>query len=166
LSTEVPQQLALRDAIKRSVARDLSEQMAHYHQAIAEQLGLSMADHKALDLVCAAGSLTAGQLAELTNLTTGGVTGLVDRLEQAGLVRRERDPHDRRRVIVRPSSDVPGLTAIFNSLAHALGEVCAHYTDQELKTTLDFVTRFIGVLQAETAKLEQRIQSDEGRRAG
>jgi DNA-binding MarR family transcriptional regulator len=162
LSNVLPQQPALQDAIKRSVARDLSEQMAHYHQAIAEQLGLSMADHKALDLVCAAGPLTAGQLAELTNLTTGGVTGLVDRLEQAGLVRRERDPHDRRRVIVQPSSDMPGLTAIFNSLIRALGEVCAHYTDQELRTILDFVLRFIAVLQAETAKLEQRIQSDEG----
>ena len=98
--------------------------------------------------------MTAGQLAELTNLTTGAVTGLVDRLEQAGVVRRERDPQDRRRVIIQPSSDVLSLTAIFESLMRALGEVCSEYTNQELTTILDFMERIVAVLQAETSNLQ------------
>lgn len=59
------------------------------------------------DLVCMCllqlnGSVTPGWLAEMTGLTTGAVTGMIDRLERAGYVRREPDPEDRRRVIVRP----------------------------------------------------------------
>jgi DNA-binding MarR family transcriptional regulator len=154
LSSELPQLDTLQKAIMHKVGHGLSEQMAQYHGAIAERLGLSRADHKALDLVCTAGPMTAGQLAELTNLTTGAVTGLVDRLEQAGVVRRERDPQDRRRVIIQPSSAVLSLTAIFESLTHALGEVCSEYTDQELTTILDFIERTVVVLQAETSKLQ------------
>jgi DNA-binding MarR family transcriptional regulator len=155
LSSELTQQDALQKAIIYKVGRDLSEQMARYHGAIAERLGLSMADHKVLDLVCTAGPITAGQLAELTTLTTGAVTGLVDRLEHAGVVRRERDPQDRRRVIIQPSSDVLSLTANFESLTRALGKVCSEYTSQELTTILDFMERTVAVLQAETSELQK-----------
>ncbi len=141
--------------ITRIVVRDLNEQMAHYHEAIAERLGLTLADHKAFDLVCKAGPLTAGQLAQLTNLTSGAVTGLVDRLEQAGVVRRERDPHDRRRVIIQPSPNVQSITAILGSLSGALMEVCSRYTEQELTTLFDFTQRIVAILHAETAKLHQ-----------
>jgi DNA-binding MarR family transcriptional regulator len=154
LSSERTQQDSLQKVLIDKVARDLSEQMAHYHGAIAEGLGLSVADHKALDLVCTAGSMTAGQLAELTSLTSGAVTGLVDRLEHAGVVRRERDPQDRRRVIIQPSSNVRSLTAIFQSLTRALGEVCSEYTQEELTTILEFVERTVAVLQTETSKLQ------------
>jgi DNA-binding MarR family transcriptional regulator len=65
-------------------------------QAIASRLGLSPTDLETLDLLHAHGPLTAGSLAELTGLTTGAITGMVDRLERAGLVRRERDPDDGR----------------------------------------------------------------------
>jgi len=155
LSSALTQPNVLQKTIVYKIGRDLSEQMARYHGAIAERLGLSVADHKALDLVCTAGPMTAGQLAELTNLTTGAVTGLVDRLEQAGVVRRERDPQDRRRVIIQSSSDVLSLMAIFESLTRALGEVCSEYTDQELTTILDFVERTVAILQAQTSKLQK-----------
>lgn len=141
--------------ITRIVVRDLNEQMAQYHEVIAERLGLTLADHKAFDLVCKAGSLTAGQLAQLTNLTSGAVTGLVDRLEHAGVVRRDRDPHDRRRVIIQPSTNVQTLTAILDSLSGALLKVCSRYTEQELTTLLDFTQRIVAILHAETAKLQQ-----------
>jgi DNA-binding MarR family transcriptional regulator len=145
----------LRKEIVRTVERDLNEQMAHYHAAIAAWVGLTMADHKVFDLICATGPLTAGQLAKLTNLTTGGVTGLVDRLEHAGFVRRERDPQDRRRVIIQPSPNVQSLATILRSLSAALAEVSSRYTDQELTTILDFSERIVAVFQAETAKLRR-----------
>ena len=128
--------------------------MAHYHEAIAAWMGLTMADHKAFDLICTTGPLTAGQLAKLTNPTTGGVTGLVDRLEQAGFVHRERDPQDRRRAIIQPSPNVQSLATIFSALSDALAEVCSRYTSQELATILDFTKRLVAVLRAETARLQ------------
>ena len=146
---------SLQEEIMRRVKHDLNEQMAHYHEAIAERLGLTTADHKVFDLICKAGPLTAGQLAQLTNLTTGAVTGLVDRLEEAGVVRRERDPHDRRKVIIQPSTNVQSLAAIMDSFSDALAEVCARYSDQELRTILDFTQQLVALLQVETAKLQQ-----------
>jgi len=159
LSREQTQRDVLAETIERTVGHDLSEQMAHYHQAIAGRLGLNMSDHKALDMVCTEGSLTAGQLAERTNLTSGAVTGLVDRLEQAGFVRRERDPHDRRRVIVQPSSAVQSLTMISDSLGQALAEICVRYTEQELATIVDFMATLTTVLEAETASLEATMKT-------
>jgi DNA-binding MarR family transcriptional regulator len=153
LSRDFSQRDGLQNAILHTVGHNLSEQMAHYHEAIAGRLGLTVADHKVFDLVCGSGSLTAGQLAEVTNLTSGAVTGLVDRLEKAGVVQRQRDPEDRRRVIIQPNPDVPALTAISDSLALALTELCSQYSDQELAVIADFTERLVAALQSETAKL-------------
>ena len=66
----------------------------------AERLGLSLTDLRCLDLVQASGGMTAGELARGSGLTTGAVTAVIDRLEQAGFVRRLRDDSDRRKVNV------------------------------------------------------------------
>src|SRR4051794_18836923 len=75
-----------------------------FNQALAEQLGLNATDLQCLnllDLLGAAGAMTAGQLTEIAGISTGAMTRLIDRLEAVGYVRRERPPEDRRRVIVR-----------------------------------------------------------------
>ena len=147
---------ALLGAIGREVGRELSARVVLFHQSIAERLGLNATDHKALDLLSRAGPITAGQLAELTGLTTGAVTGIIDRLEAGGFVRRERDPQDRRRVIIQPIlHDTPLILPVFESLGQAMAEVCARYSDQELAAILDFTVQTGAVLQAETAKLQQ-----------
>lgn len=84
------------------LGRELSARTLMFHAAIAERVGLSATEHKALDLLSRSGSLTAGQLAEVTGLTTGAITGLIDRLEKVGFVRRERDSSDRRKVVIHP----------------------------------------------------------------
>lgn len=58
-----------------------------------------------MDLVCMCllqlhGPATAGWLAEMTGLSTGAITGVVNRLERSGYAVREQDPQDRRKVIV------------------------------------------------------------------
>ena len=68
----------------------------------ADALSLAPTDLVCMCLLQLNGSATAGWLAEQTGLTTGAVTGMIDRLERAGYVRREPDPKDRRRVIVQP----------------------------------------------------------------
>jgi DNA-binding MarR family transcriptional regulator len=102
-------------------------------QAVASRLGLSPADLETLDLLSTNGPLTAGRLAELTGLTTGAITGVVDRLEEAGLVRRERDAEDRRRVIVHLVPDRP--------LARAMAELNGRYTAEQLALMLDYTRR-------------------------
>jgi DNA-binding MarR family transcriptional regulator len=71
-----------------------------FRYAIAERLGLNVSDLECLDFLADVGSATAGQVAERTNLTTGAVTSMLRRLQQAGYVTAERDPADRRRVVV------------------------------------------------------------------
>jgi MarR family transcriptional regulator, organic hydroperoxide resistance regulator len=71
-----------------------------FRYAIADRLGLTVSDLECLDFLADVGSVTAGQVAERTNLTTGAVTSMLRRLQQAGWVTADRDPADRRRVIV------------------------------------------------------------------
>src|SRR5918992_3065986 len=80
--------------------RRASAQGVLHGQAVAGRLGINHSDRETLDLWQWAGAVTAGRLAELTGLTTGAVTRMIDRLERDDYVRREPDPADRRRVIV------------------------------------------------------------------
>jgi DNA-binding MarR family transcriptional regulator len=81
--------------------RDLGQAVDLHQQVAADRLGLNRTDLTLIGLLEAHGARTPGQIAEASGLTTGAVTGVVDRLEKAGLVRREPDPADRRRVLVR-----------------------------------------------------------------
>src|SRR5262245_57499161 len=101
-----------------------------FHQAVADRLGLNPTDHKAADRRLTRGPMTAGELADATGLTTGAVTGVIDRLEKAGYVRREDDPKDRRRVIVRVvPKRIAEIAPLFDDLAAATAEVGGRYSD-------------------------------------
>src|SRR6201986_4353155 len=65
--------------------------------ASAERIGINVTDLNCLNILALGGHMTAGDLAKRTGLTTASITGVLDRLEEAGFVRRERDPGDRRR---------------------------------------------------------------------
>ena len=100
--------------------RETSTETIMLHQAVADVLGLHITDHKCLDIIYRYGAMPAGRLAELTGLTTGAVTGIIDRLEKSGYVRRTDDPKDRRRIIVEPTRNKKlerKLEAIFAPLA-------------------------------------------------
>src|SRR5882672_4092082 len=98
----------MRSALLRPKARAaLMEQLEHavrkssalgviFGQTVASRVGISSSDLECLDFLNIEGRVTAGRLAELTGLTTGAITGVVDRMEKAGLVRRERDERDRK----------------------------------------------------------------------
>ncbi|MET7862843.1 MarR family transcriptional regulator [Micromonospora taraxaci] len=98
----MPYELARASAIAdlMRAGRETSRLSMVFRYAIAERLGLTVSDLECLDYLADAGSATAGQVAERTNLTTGAVTSMLRRLQQAGYVTAERDPADRRRVIV------------------------------------------------------------------
>jgi DNA-binding MarR family transcriptional regulator len=88
--------------------RQLSQKFAYssiqMHESIAKKVGFSGTHQKYLAFFLQKGKLTAGELAELTGLTTGAVTGLIDRFEKKGLVHRQSDPVDRRKVYIVPDN--------------------------------------------------------------
>ena len=105
------------DGVVRALRR-VNFQGSIFGQSVAIRLGLSESDIDALELLIDTGAATAGRLSEVMGLTTGAVTRVIDRLEQAGYVRRTTDPADRRRVVIEV---VPERVATVESLLDSLG---------------------------------------------
>jgi predicted transcriptional regulator len=108
--------------------------------AAAEQIGINVTDLNCLNILALRGRMTAGELARATGLTTASITGVLDRLEEAGFVRREKDPSDRRRVVVRLDSErgVRDVAPVFAPVVQAWRKAAAQYTDDQLETILGF----------------------------
>jgi DNA-binding MarR family transcriptional regulator len=125
-----------------------------FSQAVAERLGLSATDSRSMDILSQSGPITAGRLAELTGLTTGAVTGIVDRLERAGFVRRQKDPTDRRRVIIQPIADRESEAfAILDSMQTSVAKLLERYDQKELATIADFLANSAATTAEEIARL-------------
>ena len=136
--------------------REISTETIMFHQAVADILGLHITDHKCLDLIHRYGAMPAGRLAELTGLTTGAVTGIIDRLEEAGYVRRTDDPKDRRRIIVEPTKNKKWerkIEAIFIPLHERMYKLFSSYSDSELDFLLDVLTKTLDQSHQELMKL-------------
>jgi DNA-binding MarR family transcriptional regulator len=158
VSRKVPSRAELMASLNDG-GRRLSAATIMFHQAVADRLGLNLTDHKCVDILFTQGPMTAGDLADLTGLTTGAITGVIDRLEKAGFVRREDDPNDRRRVIVRA---IPKrhrqIARLFDDLAARMAELAARYTDKELAVIFDFMAQSCEGLHAATRKLRQEME--------
>jgi len=128
---EVPADVLERFSV---YARETSALTVLFHTRVAERMGLSSTDEKCLDLALRAGGpITAGKIAELSGLSTGAVTGVIDRLERAGYVRRVRDPHDRRKVLVEVTvGDESRFDHLFAGAQETLREVLSRFTPEEL----------------------------------
>jgi len=134
--------------------RAMSAQAVLFSQAVADRLGMNPTDLESLDVLWRMGPVSAGRLAELTGLTTGAITGLLDRLERAGYVRREQDPNDRRRVICHPIPDrLLAITPLFEPIRQAVETLYACYSDEQLALILDFIGRGNAIAHEETARL-------------
>lgn len=136
--------------------REMSTETIMFHQAVADTLGLHITDHKCLDLIRNYGAMPAGRLAELTGLTTGAVTGIIDRLEQAGYVKRANDPKDRRRTIVEPIRNKKlerKIEAIFIPLHKSMHDLLSSYSDSELSFLLDVLTKTLNQSHQELMRL-------------
>jgi DNA-binding MarR family transcriptional regulator len=136
-------------------ARALSGDFDRLSQAVAERVGLSPIELLAMDLVSTAGQLSAGQLARELRLTTGAITGLVDRLERAGFARRVADPDDRRRVLVTATSKERKVGALYAPLAAGLRRAIDRYSDRDLATLTDFIRRLRSAVAETSAKLQR-----------
>ena len=128
-------------------ARRVGTMATLHNHAIADLVGLHQTDQECLDLLDWAQPLTAGEIAVHLGLTSGAVTGLVDRLEAGGWVRRERDPDDRRRVYVW-LSDVPRpeLWEAYQPMAVAIEEYRNSLSDRDLGVIVEFLETMNGLM--------------------
>jgi DNA-binding MarR family transcriptional regulator len=168
MSSRPPDRAALLAGVLREVRR-MTGQSVLISQAVAERFGLASSDLECLDLALLSGGATAGDFARATGLTTGAITGVIDRLERAGYVRRERDPGDRRKVIVRARPAMTRRIApLYDSLQREMTTLWSRYSDAQLALILDFLTRSCDLAVLEIAKLQRgaaRAKGPAARRA-
>jgi DNA-binding MarR family transcriptional regulator len=138
----------LEEAMRRS-----SAQGAMFAKAVADRAGISASDMDCMDFLNLEGRMTAGRLAELTGLTTGAITGVVDRLEKAGYVRRERDESDRRKVFIAVVPETAArIGRLYVPMQQSMQKVWSRYSEEELRLLLRFANDgYKGVLEATEA---------------
>ncbi|MBV9381289.1 MAG: MarR family transcriptional regulator [Streptosporangiaceae bacterium] len=141
----VPDREAARRRHRRSAAvrrslRDIEIQLALLNRQVGGRLGIRDPDYACLDLISRYGPLSPSALARRAGLHPATLTGLLDRLERAGWIARERDPTDRRAVTLRVlPGRTPEVLRLYAGMNSALDEICAGYSDGEL----ELIARFL-----------------------
>jgi DNA-binding MarR family transcriptional regulator len=134
--------------------RGLSVETGFFLEAVAARLGMGQTDFTCLTVLIREGPATPGWIVERTGLTSGAVTGVVDRLERAGWVRREADPADRRRVVVVAlTTRLPELEEVMRPMRDAAVEIEDRYGPEQLRAVASFARDSAAMLAAQTDRL-------------
>jgi DNA-binding MarR family transcriptional regulator len=126
-------------------------------QAAADRIGINPTDLNCLNILSFSGQLTAGELARATGLTTASITGVVDRLEQAGFVRRERDSSDRRRVVIHLNTEraLSTVAPVFGPMMGAWQRMAGQYSDDQLRLIVEFYGQVEEIIRVHLARLRE-----------
>ncbi|MFF7358596.1 MarR family winged helix-turn-helix transcriptional regulator [Streptomyces filipinensis] len=143
---------AMRADASQIYRRYLSAVMLHGH-ASARACELGATDLYALNILQLTGPMTPGELGTRTGLTTGPTTRLIDRLEQAGYVRRTPSPEDRRKVIVEPVGEPADLDRVMAPARQKIGEILGDYSPEQLDVLFDYFTRAATAYQVAAEQL-------------
>jgi len=157
-----PERAALAMAFVAAI-RKTGSLMQLMMQAAADRIGINATDLNCLNILSFSGQLTAGELAKATGLTTASITGVIDRLEDAGFVHRERDAADRRRVVVHLDTDraLATIAPVFGPMLGAWRRMTDQYTDDELRLIVAFYGQVEGVIRDHLAHLrDQQWEAD------
>jgi DNA-binding MarR family transcriptional regulator len=132
-----------------------STETALFHQTAAAKLGLGITDMKTVSTLLQEGPMTAGQLAQRLNLTTGAVTSVINRLEQRNLAQRIPDTEDRRKVIVVAvdQKDLAPTDNVYRSMGEAFEKLLETYSTQQLEFLVQYFQASIELTKLEIAKL-------------
>ena len=148
------------DAIRQT--RKLSQQYAYsslqMHEAVARKAGLSGTDHKYLGFLIEKGQMTAGELANLTGLTTGAVTGLIDRFEKKKLVKRQFAEDDRRKIIIVPNTKniMTLFEPLYKEFRNRSEQLIASFSNKDLKVIETYFEKAIEIMNETTNKLNNK----------
>ena len=137
--------------------RELAVNFDALNNAASPHAGLNRTDMRALDIISMEESLTAGQLAARLKLTTGAITGVLDRLERAGHAVRTHDSEDRRRVVVQPSQETKREGYVmFLDLSDDLQQLLAGYSEKERALIDGFLERVNRAISKRADQLSDR----------
>ena len=136
------------------VSREASALGVLFGETVAKHLGINHTDLECLDLIFVRKRVTAGEIAEVSGLTTGAVTGVIDRLERVGLARRERDKVDRRKVYVKATPKVTKIArTYYGSFERNMNRLTESYTDEQIALLVEFYSRSGEIIRGELKKL-------------
>lgn len=142
----------------RTISRQYSDTSILMHESIARKAGLSGTDHKYLGLIIQNGEMTAGELSKLTGLTTGAVTGLIDRLEKKKLIKRFFDKDDRRKVkiAINQQNTTNLLEPLFRELQEKTLKLISTFSESEIQTIERYFTSAIKIMNETKEKLNNK----------
>lgn len=140
------------------LGRQFSDATILMHDAIARKAGLSGTDHKYLGILVKNGSMTAGELANVTGFTTGAITGLIDRLEKKKLVKREFDKSDRRKIVIVPNTKLATelFGSVFSELQKKITDLISKLDAHEIEIIRSYLISTIEIMTDVTSKLNKK----------
>jgi DNA-binding MarR family transcriptional regulator len=148
------------EVIKR--LRKLNQQHSYtsiqMHEAIGRKAGFSGTDHKYLGFLIQNGAMTAGEFSNLTGLTTGAITGLIDRFEKKKLVKRRFAEDDRRKVIIEPDTKkiMALLEPLYKEFRSKSEKLIASFSNNEIKIIETYFLKAIEIMNETTSKLNDK----------
>jgi DNA-binding MarR family transcriptional regulator len=128
------------------------------HEAVSRKAGLSGTDHKYLGFLIERGQMTAGELSNLTGLTTGAVTGLIDRFEKKNLVKRRFAEDDRRKVIIEPNTEniMALFVPLYEEFRNESEELIASFSNEEIEIIETYLLKAIEIMNETINKLNSK----------
>ncbi len=144
------------------LARRHSTAVVLFHHAVAERLGLGPTDHKCLDLLRERGPMAGSELGAITGLTSGAITGVVARLESAGYLRREPDPHDGRRQILQVGPRSTHIHDVLAPLRKDVAAVLENFDTHQLTAIAEFLASATDLIYRNAALLRAEAISEVG----
>lgn len=143
--------------LKKQVIKDFREQGISYtlfRNAIGKKLGLNTTDFEGLDLIFFRGVTTPSELSKYTGLSSGSTTAMIDRLEKAGLVKRQENPNDRRgTLVVINTAAAHKFRPLFTSVRVAQNKLLDSYSTEELKILSDYFQKSAAMFETERKKI-------------
>ncbi|HYG15100.1 MAG TPA: MarR family transcriptional regulator [Bacteroidia bacterium] len=142
--------------------RKLNQQYAYcslqMHEALARKAGLTGTDHKYLGFLIEKGQMTAGELSNVTGLTTGAVTGLIDRFEKKMLVKRRSAKDDRRKVIIEPITEniMALLAPLYKEFRSQSEKLIGSFSNKEIEIIETYFSKAIEIMQETTNTLNEK----------
>lgn len=123
--------------------------------AVARKLGLNTTDMECISLLAIKGTSTPKELTRYTGLTTGSTTAMLDRLEKVKFIVRKPNPKDRRGILIEINQKwIETAEPLVRGVWKAQAELIASYSDEELETIADFLTRFTNNMTEHTKAIQ------------
>jgi len=163
-ASETKQNLA--EEIVGRLARRHSTAVVLFHHVVAERLGLGPTDHKCLDLLRERGAMAGSDLCAITGLTSGAITGVVARLERAGYLRREPDPHDGRKQILHLALKRAHIQDVIDPLRKDVAALLQTFDSHQLTAVAEFLARTTDLIYRHAALLRAETISGVNRTGG